>query len=69
MAGQSRRRRRTFGRVSFTEEGLELQGKFKLLICYRRILLVVVLAVALYTGTNIATVLEWISNLLTLLGR
>jgi len=69
MAEQTgKRRHRAWGGFTLFDDGiagwLRLRGR----VGYRKVLILLVVTIALYTGANMSTVLEWLKSLLALLG-
>lgn len=59
---------RAFAGLTLTRQGVRGWLRFRGRISYRKVLVLLAFAIALYTGANAATVLEALKNLLTLFG-
>jgi hypothetical protein len=54
--------------IAFTGTGMKIDGELAVEIGYRRLLILSTVTVIVISGANLFDVLEWFSNVLTLLG-
>jgi hypothetical protein len=63
-----KRHHRAVGGLTIFNDGMVAWLRFRGRISYRKVLVFLAIAIALYTGANVTTVLEWLKNVLALLG-